>query len=80
MGFENPLVGWGIPGFIISVLAGVIIYQNKVIQRLYAEKNDIQELRIDRSREMLEKYLAAMGDFSQTAKLLLAKLDGEAKR
>jgi hypothetical protein len=55
----------------------VIIYQNKKLEFLYKEKDSLQEQRRQDILGILDKYNQAMGDFSQTAKLLLAKLSGE---
>lgn len=65
-------------GWVVTVvLAGVIIYQNKKLEFLYKEKDSLQEQRRQDILGILDKYNQAMGDFSQTAKLLLAKLSGE---
>lgn len=62
-------------GYALSVvLAGVIVYQNKRMENLYKEKDGIQDQRRVDVLALLDKYNEAMGDFSQTAKLLLAKL------
>lgn len=72
----TPLAAWGIPGFIILVMAGVIVYQNKKIEFLYKEKNELQERRLTEAETRADKYNQAMGEFSETSKLLLAKLSG----
>lgn len=66
-------LGWAVSG----VLAGVIVYQNKRMENLYKEKDGIQDQRRQDILALLDKYSEAMGDFSQTAKLLLAKLSGD---
>lgn len=66
-------LGWAVA----VVLAAVIVYQNKRLEFLYKEKDTLQESRRQDIVGILDKYNAAMGDFSQTAKLLLAKLSGE---
>lgn len=63
-------LGWAVS----AVLASVVIYQNKKIEFLYKEKDTIQEQRRVDIIAILQKYNDAVGDFSQTAKLLLAKL------
>jgi len=73
----TPLATWGIPGFFIFILATVIIYQNRRIEKLYNEKDSLQERRLQNVNETLDKYSATMGEFSETTKLLLAKLTGK---
>lgn len=43
---SNPLLGWGIPGFIIIVLSGVIVY-------LYRDNKRLNDLVISTTRETL---------------------------
>lgn len=57
---------------IVVTLVGVVIYLFKL---LMAEKDK----RLADAIADSEKYRQAVGDFSQTTKLLLAKLDGEGK-
>jgi len=68
--FAKEGLGWGVS----VVLASVVVYQNKKLEFLYKEKDTLQEQRRVDIISILEKYNAAVGDFSQTAKLLLAKL------
>ncbi len=63
-------LGWAVS----VILGGVIVYQNKRMENLYKEKDGIQDQRRLDILALLDKYNEAMGDFSQTAKLLLAKL------
>lgn len=63
-------LGWAVA----VVLAGVIIYQNRRLESLYKEKDGLQEQRRLDIIEILKKYSETVGEFSQTAKLLLAKL------
>ncbi len=63
-------LGWAVS----VVLVSVVVYQNKKIEFLYKEKDTIQEQRRLDIISILQKYNDAVGDFSQTAKLLLAKL------
>lgn len=71
--FAKEGLGWGVS----VVLSSVIVYQNRKIEALYKEKDDLQEKRREDLVGNLEKYNLLVGDFSQTAKLLLAKLSGE---
>lgn len=66
-------LGWAVA----VILAGVVVYQNRKIEFLYKEKDGLQEQRRLDILSLLDKYNDAMGDFSQTAKLLLAKLSGD---
>lgn len=66
-------LGWGVA----VILASVVVYQNKRLESLYKEKGDLQDSRRTDAIDILTKYNEVMGDFSQTAKLLLAKLSGE---
>lgn len=66
-------LGWAVA----VVLASVVVYQNRKIEFLYKEKDDLQEKRRTDLVSFLDKYNLLVGDFSQTAKLLLAKLSGE---
>lgn len=63
-------LGWAVS----VILGGVIVYQNKRMENLYKEKDGIQDQRREDVLGLLNKYNESMGDFSQTAKLLLAKL------
>lgn len=63
-------LGWAVS----VILGGVVVYQNKRMENLYKEKDGIQDQRRLDILELLDKYNAAMGDSSQTIKLLLAKL------
>lgn len=63
-------LGWAVS----VILGGVVVYQNKRLENLYKEKDGIQDQRRLDILALLDKYNEAMGDFSQTAKLLLAKL------
>ncbi len=63
-------LGWAVS----VILGGVVVYQNKRMENLYKEKDGIQDQRRLDILALLDKYNEAMGDFSQTAKLLLAKL------
>lgn len=65
-------------GWAVSVmLAGVVVYQNRRIEKLYDEKDALQERRRADGEAIIDKYNSAMGESSQTIKLLLARLPGE---
>lgn len=72
---EIPTTVVGILGFIVSGLVTVVVYQNRKIESLYKEKSADQEQRRLDMIAIIEKMNTLIGDFSQTAKLLLAKLD-----
>lgn len=63
-------LGWAVA----VVLASVVVYQNRKLEFLYKEKDSLQEQRRIDIIAIIEKYSETVGDFSQTAKLLLAKL------
>lgn len=73
--FAKQGLGWAVS----VVLACVVVYLFKLVQTLYKKIDDLQETRFEGTQATIEKYNSAMGDFSQTSKLLLAKLDGEKK-
>lgn len=69
-------LGWAVS----VILAGVVVYQNRKLEMLYKEKDSLQEQRRIDIVAIIEKYSEAVGDFSQTAKLLLAKLSAGDKQ
>ena len=71
------LSSYGLAGLVITILAGVVVYQNKKIEFLYKEKDTLQEQRRVDMVGVNEKQNEVLGNFSQTAQLLLAKLSGE---
>jgi len=74
---NTPLVSTNIQvvlAFIIFVLAGVVVYQNRKIDGLYKEKDGLQEKRLQDKMDTSDKYNQAMGEFSRTASLLTSKL------
>jgi len=74
MGETAQLAKEGLGWAVAVILAGVVVYQNRKLEALYKEKDSLQEQRRLDIISILEKYNDAVGDFSQTAKLLLAKL------
>lgn len=74
---EQILSSYGLAGLVISILAGVVVYQNKKIEFLYKEKDGLQEQRRLDMVGVNEKQNEVLGNFSQTANLLLAKLSGK---
>lgn len=67
----NPQV---ILAFIIVIMAAVIFWQNKKIEKLYDDKSALQEKRLEDKIETNERYTQVMGEFSRTAELLTGKL------
>lgn len=63
--------------FIIVCLGGVVVYQNKKINTLYTEKDGLQEKRLAEIASLTDKYNEGFGNFSQTIRLLTAKLKGK---
>lgn len=76
---EIPNTVFGLMALMITALVGVVLYQNKKIEFLYKEKNDLQEQRRLDMVGVNDKQNEVLGNFSQTANLLLAKLSGENK-
>lgn len=64
----------GIFSLIVFTLVGVIGYQNKKVNQLYAEKDALQEKRLAEISSMADKYNESVGNFSTTIQLLTAKL------
>lgn len=75
--YQVPTTVIGLMSFIIITLGGVIAYQNKKINQLYEEKDDLQEKRLQEIASLTDKYNQAVGNFSQTIQLLTAKLKGK---
>lgn len=74
---SSPLVSTNIQvvlAFIVVVLAGVVVYQNRKIDALYKDKDAVQEKRLQDKIDILDKYNEAMGETSRTVELLTAKL------
>lgn len=74
---ESILSQYGLAGLVITILATVVVYQNKKIEFLYKEKNDLQEQRRVDVLEARDMYNNVLSEFSKTNNLLLAKLEGK---
>lgn len=75
-GFASPLTSANIQyvlAFIVVVLAGVIAYQNRLI-------NKLQEGRLSDAKEMNDKVTAPLLGISQTVNLLYDKLRDSKER
>lgn len=73
----TPLVSTNIQvvlAFIVVVLAGVVVYQNRKIEKLYSDKDNVQEKRLQDKIDVIDKYNEAMGETSRTVELLTSKL------
>lgn len=66
--------------FIVVILAGVILWQQKRIDKLYTEKSDLQDKRLADTNTFNEKYETVMGKFSQSFDLFTAKLQATKDR
>lgn len=73
---DTILSQYGLAGLVIASLSGVVIYLYRKVESLYVEKNDLQDQRRQDVIDARDKYNEAMGNFSRTTELLLAKLDG----
>lgn len=54
----TPLASWGIPGFIIAVLSGVIAYQNRKLDQKDSQIQALQEARLQDFKEREDKLVA----------------------
>lgn len=67
----------GLAGLVIFTLCGVVAYQQRRIDRIQLEKDDLQNKRLEDNIEFRDKYEQVVSAFSQTSSLLLAKLSGK---
>ena len=63
----------------VTTLAGVIVYQQKKIDKLYKEKSDLQDARLADANAVRDRYDEVMGKFSLSFDLFVAKLDAKGK-
>lgn len=70
----------GLMTLIITVLAGVIVWQQRRIDGLYKEKNDLQDKRLADAAAVRDRYDAVMGKFSQSFDLFSAKLEASREK
>lgn len=73
------LAQYGLAGLVIFALCGVVTYQQRRIDKLQTDKDNLQDKRLQDMIETKDKYEEVVKAFSQTSSLLLAKLSGEGK-
>lgn len=74
MDFGSPLTAWGIPGFFIAVLAGVVVYLYHQIGAWIRKYNELQESRLGDMKESRDKIVEPMENLNRTMSLILDKL------
>lgn len=65
---------YGLPGIIIFAMASVIIYQQRLIIKLYDRLFDTQESRRQESVETAKELNATLQAFSQSTAMLVDKI------
>lgn len=71
---EQVLSGYGLAGAVITVLAGVVVWQQNRYDKLLIKNEGLQEKRYLDLMELKEKQSEVMSGFSKTAELLYNKL------
>lgn len=78
MNFGSPLTSWGIPGFFIVVLAGVIVYLYRDRDKWIAKYTELQNARLQDAKDSRDKIVEPMELLSRTTTLIYDKLtDGK---
>lgn len=70
----SPLAAWGIPGFIIVVLAGVILYLYRDGRTKDKQLIDLQEARLLDAKEFANQVVSLIEPLGKYAKLTYDKL------
>jgi hypothetical protein len=71
------LAQYGLAGLVIFTLSGVVVFQQRRIDKIQIEKDAIQDKRLQDIIDLKDKYEEVVKAFSQTSSLLLAKLSGK---
>lgn len=74
MDFVSPLAQWGIPGFFIFVLSGVVIYLYRDRDKWIGKYIELQNARTQDMRESRDKVVAPLELISEQQKLIYNKL------
>lgn len=78
MNFGSPLEAWGLPGFFILVLAGVVIYLYKDRDKWISKYIELQDARTNDVKESRDKVAGPLELISEQQKLIYNKLvDGK---
>jgi hypothetical protein len=74
MDFGALLSAYGLPGIIIFALGCVVVYQHRLITKLYDKLFDIQEARRQEGIETAKELNTTLQTFSQSTTLLIDKI------
>lgn len=73
------LAKYGLAGLVIAVLAGVVVWQQRRIDKIQGEKDELQNLRLSDIVGFKDQLARLTEGSTQTYQLLLAKLEGQGK-
>lgn len=74
MDFGALLSAYGLPGIIIFALGAVVVYQQRLIIKLYDRLFDQQEARRQEGLETAKELNTTLQTFSQSTKMLVDKI------
>lgn len=74
MDFGQLLSSYGLSGIIIFALGSVVVYQQRVITKLYDKLFDIQESRRQEGLETAKALNTTLQTFSQSTSMLVDKI------
>jgi len=73
----SPLASWGIPGFFILVLSGVVVKLYTANNRLNDKIQEIQMARVTEAKEARDTVVAPLELLGRQNQLILDKLNGK---
>ena len=73
----TPLAAWGVPGFIIAILSGVIVKLYTANNRLNDKIQEIQMARVQEAKEARDNVVAPLELLGRQNQLILDKLSGK---
>lgn len=76
---ESVLAQYGLAGLVIAVLSGTVAFLFKELKAAYNDKTELQNARLEDSKEARRQYDETMGKFSQSFDLFVARLDSKEK-
>jgi hypothetical protein len=74
MDFGQLLSAYGLPGIIIFALGMVVVYQQRLIIKLYDRLFETQEARRQEGLEVSKELNQTLQQFSQSTKMLVDKI------